>query len=1774
MDTNKNFPVSGQNQTELDRMVPTRTLSEVKLIVSETIEAVRVLRNVGQVPVPVPYNRKKVTKPGIMQRLLNRNKCAPCGDVICVRILELNTVIKIYPDISERIDDALARHNIVQQHNFGFFLRDKPLKLASTFAQNNVHDGDTIVVNPHRLLGGSSVYSHVKISEQEVLQGFTLSDAEWEKALKSAWVKYEAYTKMREQGFFDFLPKLATAAQFVGNKEVDYFVKLAEDCLVFLYMLSKADGKTETIGAIAVYAKLRATTSLTSALFRRSLMQAVHWFFPDELQSDSCFGKVKDILANYTAFKHSPLAERLHCFMLFALGHSLFDSVGMKIDSVRLKNVCDVGRQPDAWKSADFAYLCIESIVFMCERGIQSYQMGSLQPMFHSGATHEKWLDDCQKLKMWSTCLGNPEPHGFTVFQYQNELEEAIEKGQAVVKLMATLGGREKSVAQSTLNEMMMLKSSLITTNDASKDRIEPFGVLIAGGSSVMKTTFSKILFYHYGKVMGLPTSKDYRYVRNPLDDYWSGFKSYKWCVQLDDIAAFKPTACQGVDPSVAEALQILNRVAYVTNQAELCDKGRVPMRARLVTATTNVIDLNAFAYYENDLAPRRRFPLIVKLELKPQYSKGGMCETSAIPEVVDNYHNVWIIQTYRVVPAPQQEGAVVPRQRGVLEHVRTYDDIDDFLEDYSTAIETHFIIQNKADRADDFMENVAVCGGCHRVRCNCMHLEAEEVVERNPRHHLCEHDVFVKVISANAMCVVVEDKNGKRHPLPRSALFDTEVYNIKRYCTRYKEHVEETFDPSKVVLEYNEINNVSEMYFDILRKKHERHFFKWAFTFVLQWALYVGLQFQIGRFFMRHLFKIGWTRQTLLYLIVWLVPNQVKNVSRLMYVSVDGVYKRNPRLTKIATFCTAALITYWAVGRLTRKFVAKKSETETVKGVQSQMRMNPSEQEMALQLGPCKPPTPHEVEYENMWSDHDTRQVRFSVSDMSASWAGMSWDNIHKLVKWNTVIMQLKTEEQGQTRVINTRALCVRSRLYILNRHSWKSDAVITMIFESAGQGVSANITFPASSVRWTEMPEKDLVAVEVIHAPVRKDLVKLFPKETFMGSANGMYVVRHADSTERVQLNNIRYGGEISPGHLVRIPAYLAQAARETVAGECGSPMFGQVEGATMLLGIHMAGHNRSVAAVAIVQSDIDKLSQGLHFSRISTGGPSMTVGNHKIRVGPTHAKSHTHFETGCAVQIGADEGFRPKSQSKVKPTFLAESLARRGITTDKCAPNLKSWKPFSLALKDILMTNKTCDLSLLHEAATDYVEGVLPLLPKGWEKDVHSYDLDTAINGADGVAYVDSLNKNTSAGAPCNMSKRNFLKRNVLTGKYDLTPDMAQAVADIDAEYKCKRRATPIFMAHLKDQAIPLEKVKKEKVRVFVGGPMAWTICVRQRLMWFIRLAQCHRIIFELGAGTIAQSTEWGEIYTYLTAFGTDRIVAGDFGKFDKRMGAAFILYAFWIIVQIGRKAGLSEDELDEIWCVAEDTAFAFTNFNGDLLMFLGSNPSGHPLTVIVNSLVNSLYMRYVYLQVAPRDQKHTFKQLVHLYTYGDDNIMGISRLCTWFNHTVIAEKLAEIGVEYTMADKESASVPFIDIEDASFLKRRWRYDADVGAMLAPLEESSIEGSLLVGIVSKDMTPEAHAIATIQGALNEYFFYGREVFDQKRRMFAEIIAEQHLEDWIPGGLRQWDDCVRSFQRSSEGYERVRKAFERESVVSSGQGEAKTIARAVTDASVSEDE
>jgi uncharacterized membrane protein YbaN (DUF454 family) len=311
---------------------------------------------------------------------------------------------------------------------------------------------------------------------------------------------------------------------------------------------------------------------------------------------------------------------------------------------------------------------------------------------------------------------------------------------------------------------------------------------------------------------------------------------------------------------------------------------------------------------------------------------------------------------------------------------------------------------------------------------------------------------------------------------------------------------------------------------------------------------------------------------------------------------------------------------------------------------------------------------------------------------------------------------------------------------------------------------------------------------------------------------------------------------------------------------------------------------------------------------------------------------------------------------------------------------------------------------------------------------------------------------------------------------------------------------------------------KKAKMGKTRVFTGAPFDWSIVVRKYCLGFTRLLQNNRIIFESGPGTIAQSLEWQELYDFITKFGNDSIVAGDYKSFDKTMSPIEVLGAFDVIKKIMQVSGnYDEEDLLIVQGIAEDTAFALVDYNGDLVQLYGSNPSGNPLTVIINSIVNCIRMRYVYYTLNPQNEVDSFNTNVSLMTYGDDNIMGISKTVPWYNHTSISNAFSSLGITYTMPDKESESVPYINIACSTFLKRSWRFDHDLDCHLAPLDHESIEKMLMVWNRSKSIPEEAQCIAVISTALREYFFYGRDVFEEKRKLLIKLVSDMGITNWV---------------------------------------------------------
>ena len=153
-------------------------------------------------------------------------------------------------------------------------------------------------------------------------------------------------------------------------------------------------------------------------------------------------------------------------------------------------------------------------------------------------------------------------------------------------------------------------------------------------GKSISMMESVKYYFKYIGKEFDQQRNV---FTKNFSDKFWSNYNcNQHYCVVLDDIASEHPNILKSSrENSVLEVIPIVNTIGYVTNQADIADKGVVPFRSELVVATTNTMDLNAFYVASEPGAIRRRFPYIVTPSVKPEFRVEGSPMMKKLPNLV-----------------------------------------------------------------------------------------------------------------------------------------------------------------------------------------------------------------------------------------------------------------------------------------------------------------------------------------------------------------------------------------------------------------------------------------------------------------------------------------------------------------------------------------------------------------------------------------------------------------------------------------------------------------------------------------------------------------------------------------------------------------------------------------------------------------------------------------------------------------------------------------------------------------------------------------------------------------------------------------------------------------------------------------------------------------------------------------------------------------------------------------------------------------------------------
>lgn len=1432
--------------------------------------------------------------------------------------------------------------------------------------------------------------------------------------------------------------------------------------------------------------------------------------------------------------------QKLAAIFKYFLSFGVFQTLGLDFKKIGVSDWELRSMMRGHSSKFQFVVDIFDTIVWFCERAMQCAK-GDLKwsSFFHSGKNYGKWVDDFNYIKTNQHRMVDPETFkadGFDYHEFVKKLEDTLENGKALEKYLD--GKFEKTHVKSCMRELQFMKDSILSKRNCQKSRDAPFSILFFGPTSIAKTQITDISTQHFARVFGKDPSESGIYIRTPGDKFWSGYDASAWCVVIDDAAQLNPKL--GIeDPTITESVRIKNNCRFTATSPNVEDKGKLAVRPDLFIVNTNVKDLNSRTYYSCPAALLRRFPFVVSLVVKPEFRKDENNETSQLDsnKIHSTPGQLMDIWEFSIEAVTSKKGNWLEVEYTQLHTFKGEGAIYQYLRWFTCAAKAHRENQDQARDARYTSQTIKLCENCcfptDDERCQCAHAQvgtqAQQVIDESP---LSDNLLAFQARLNQERDVPMEmyrDANG----ILQMRLVDAESSEDEAISESIIEDNRTLF--TKALDASQDIWVIADCTARMLAS-----YVKYSVSTVAQVVSLLGEKASM------------FTNSMLNRMVEIISFKQIMMAKEAIVAVGEKVYQKLMNW-KVVGFCT--LIATILAGAAGSRYLylmfgecagCKKLDTDLFESkglVNDQIALEKENAALKVELTAIKGGEQKIVaegmvettwKKDNVWVTDRIEMSEFHVSQKTIGWKDMPFEEVCKRVSKNVLsLVHTQTPFVDWTvdmPLMKTTAIGLVGHLYVTNAHcfDFKKEAYARVSRHPDVEHASANIRLMLEREDMHFVGE-DLVFFEILGLPPVMDIRNLF-FENMCSSlvSNGAYIhCRYGMRPEASPVfrihENTEKGVVTNLDKPVESGLWRCTPEKATVNGDCGSLLIAKSPLGPVLLGIHQLRFgNNDAAAIPITRKMLVKA--GLNFApQVEASAPDL--GDVKLRELDRKSTAWQTRAEGKGEFFGSSEKgrFRTGGKSKVACTAIREYAVAEGFKDNFLPPVMVGPEVMGRNVTVNMQHPAPIRMRVIKRACSSYVKKIikgLKKMPAARRRISTPLSFLEAVNGIPGCKFIDKMNRNTSMGFPRCKSKRNYIFPVEAEGYNDavaFTPEVMAEVEKIEAMYREMIRTCPVFKMSLKDEPVTQAKVDAKKTRGFKGGPGAWQVIVRRVMLPFVKIFQENPFLFEGAPGMNCNSHSWKKLYEYGTKFGIDRCIAGDFGAFDAHMLANLILMIFrLILVPIFQFCECEPWMICCLYCIAEDVAFHICDVQGDIMMFFGGNPSGWALTVILNCLANSVYMRIVFVHVAPDgihvDEFHIF---IMLMTYGDDNMMNSS--VDWFNHTVIVNTLAQYGIEYTMADKKSESRPFINISEITFLKRSF-VPVDGGDRVAcPLAWESIEKMLTKCVPSKTICPEEQAVQTIRSAIGEFFQYGPEMYKENCDKMHRIIKAAKLESWV---------------------------------------------------------
>lgn len=878
-------------------------------------------------------------------------------------------------------------------------------------------------------------------------------------------------------------------------------------------------------------------------------------------------------------------------------------------------------------------------------------------------------------------------------------------------------------------------------------------------------------------------------------------------------------------------------------------------------------------------------------------------------------------------------------------------------------------------------------------------------------------------------------------------------------------------------------------------------------------------------------LFSHEWTRKQILSTI----QNQVVSVDGGASVLAGSAQARDNRLggkkpfvIVVVAVCTSAALISMIV--LFIQYMNKnKSKIEYQKS------------DVLRQVGVY--PKKREGEIENPWTvpERSVTSLDFmpkritNINDFEAS-----------LIR-NLLYCELRGVDGGRSYVLPTHALVLDSETLLVNYHAIEGANTLTVWLGSkVAKGVNPIVTIDLHPVMMHCIPQRDLCFVSTKALPsMFKDIRSNFIKQSFDGLYDAYYLTKESSGdVKRTAVFGMSRGivKHTQDFNDIDADCYYGTPEKPTVAGDCGSVLIMNTGYGPAIVGFHFlydAGRNIS-SAIRLTTDDL------VHTEFY--GRPVVQCGVLKVKAPLTEeTKLFTDFyEEGNIMVHGGSTEFRSRNRSRVGKSEIGQYLidnceTENLVITDRLvAPFMDSWRPQQTALREYIKPTHSFDEQLLIECGEQFSKYVISNLTEEDKEDIHPVNLDVAVNGFPGVTNIDAQKFSTSGGYGYPGSKRNYLEHidSVLwQDKVEYYDDVENDIELMWIGYKMGVRQHPIFSSQLKDEPVSLKKWLLRKTRVFFMCPLTFLTCMRMITLGLSRVMMRKKHIFKTAVGLNCHSEEWEQLYNQCVLFGMDNWIAGDFVGFDKILSLLISNVVRDFFLSIFEWSGnFSDEELLAARTMFDDFTNATIDYFGTFITLLGGEVSGHQLTTFFNSAANVILHMYAYGKIYGIDSVEEFFIMVEIRVLGDDVYITVSSLREEYNHTSVQTEFAKVGIQYTMADKDSPSVPYINVEEVTFLKRTFSQHDELPLIVAPLEKDSIYKMLVYTVASKTVSPSEQLAQAMCSAAAESYYHGRDFFTRINRLIDSAPKSMSLQAQMLKFPRPtWDQLTDRFYRAS---------------------------------------